>query len=55
MTITTSASATEAKVWVPADSPSVVFKPKPVGEWQTRAQVSILLLPKPARTIFCTK
>ena len=30
-------------------------RPKPVGEWQTRAQVSILLLPKPARTSFWTR
>ena len=26
-----------------------------VGEWQTLAQVSTLLLPKAARTIFCTR
>ena len=26
-----------------------------MGEWQTRAQVSTLLLPKAARTIFCTR
>ncbi len=25
-----------------------------MGEWQTRAQVSMLLLPNAARTIFCT-
>ena len=30
-------------------------RPKPVGEWQTRAQVSTLLLPKPARTSFWTR
>ncbi len=54
ITMITSASATERKSWVPADSPKVCLSPYPVGEWQTRAQVSTLLLPKAARTIFCT-
>lgn len=35
-----------------ADSPIVAFKPYPVGEWQTRAQVSTLFVPNAARTIF---
>ena len=51
----TSAWSTEAKSCVPAEVPSVAFSPYPVGEWQTRAQVSTLLLPKPARTSFCTR
>ena len=51
----TSAFRTESNAWVPADSPRVVFSPYPVGEWHTRAQVSTLLLPNAARTIFCTR
>src|SRR6476646_11645874 len=51
----TSACSTESKFWVPAEVPNVVFSPYPVGEWQTRAQVSTLLLPKAARTSFCTR
>lgn len=54
ITMMTSASATERKSWVPADSPKVCLSPYPVGEWQTRAQVSTLLLPNAARTIFWT-
>ena len=46
---------TESKFWVPADSPRVCLSPYPVGEWQTRAQVSMLLLPKAARTSFCIR
>ncbi len=46
---------TESNDCVPADSPSVAFRPKPVGEWHTRAQVSTLLLPNAARTSFCTR
>src|SRR5271167_824561 len=53
MTTTTSDLSTDRKSWVPADVPKVVLRPNPVGEWQTRAQVSTLLLPKPARTSFC--
>ncbi|GIX12239.1 MAG: hypothetical protein KatS3mg118_0198 [Paracoccaceae bacterium] len=50
----TSACSTERKSWVPAEVPKVCFRPYPVGAWQTRAQVSTLLVPKAARTIFCT-
>jgi hypothetical protein len=50
----TSALATDLKSCVPADVPKVCLSPYPVGEWQTRAQVSTLLLPKTARTIFWT-
>lgn len=50
----TSALATERKSWVPAEVPKVCLRPYPVGEWQTRAQVSTLLLPNAARIIFCT-
>ena len=50
-----SAFMTESNAWVPADSPIVLLRPYPVGEWQTRAQVSTLLLPKAARTSFCTR
>src|SRR4029077_17591927 len=46
-TIITSVCSTESKSCVPADVPNVVLKPQPVGEWQTRAQVSTLLFPKP--------
>ena len=55
ITNTTSVSRIESKSWVPADSPSVALRPKPVGEWQTRAQVSTLLLPNAARTSFCIR
>src|SRR5271167_3719089 len=55
MTTTTSDLSTDRKSWVPADVPKVVLRPNPVGEWHTRAQVSTLLLPKPARTSFCTR
>src|SRR5260221_10853188 len=54
MIITTSVCPTESKSWVPAEVPKAVDSPYPVGEWQTRAQVSTLLLPKPARISFCT-
>ena len=54
MTRMTSASSTEWKSWVPAEVPKVCFSPYPVGEWQTRAQVSTLLLPNAARTICWT-
>ena len=50
----TSACSTDLKSCVPADVPNAEFSPKPVGEWQTRAQVSTLLLPNAVRTIFCT-
>ena len=50
----TSAYSTDLKSCVPAEVPKAFFKPKPVGEWHTRAQVSTLLLPKAVRTIFCT-
>ena len=46
---------TLSKSCVPALVPNVVFRPYPVGEWQTRAQVSTLLLPNPARTSFWTR
>ncbi len=46
---------TESNAWVPADSPRVFFRPYPVGEWHTRAQVSTLLVPKAARISFCTR
>ena len=55
MTMITSVCSTESKFWVPADSPIVDLRPKPVGEWQTRAQVSMLLLPNAARTSFCIR
>ena len=55
MTSTTSACSTESKSCVPAEVPKVVLRPYPVGEWQTRAQVSTLLLPNPARTSFWTR
>ncbi len=42
------------KSWVPAEVPNAWLSPYPVGEWQTRAQVSMLLLPNAARTIFWT-
>jgi hypothetical protein len=51
----TSASSTDAKSCVPAEVPRVVFSPYPVGEWQTRAHVSTLLLPNAARTSFWTR
>src|SRR5215813_12570184 len=54
-TMITSDFITESKFWVPADSPIVFFKPYPVGEWQTRAHVSTLLLPNAARTSFWTR
>ena len=54
MTTMTSQSSTDLKSCVPAEVPKVCLSPKPVGEWQTRAQVSTLLLPKAARIIFCT-
>ena len=54
MTTMTSQWSTEPKSCVPAEVPKVCLRPNPVGEWQTRAQVSTLLLPKAARTIFCT-
>ena len=54
ITIITSAWSTDSKSWVPADSPNVCLRPYPVGEWQTRAHVSTLLLPNAARTIFWT-
>src|SRR6516162_620071 len=53
--MTTSECSTLSKSCVPAEVPNVVLRPYPVGEWQTRAQVSTLLLPKPARTSFCTR
>jgi len=52
ITMITSALATDLKSWVPAEVPKVCLSPYPVGEWQTRAQVSTLLLPNAARTIF---
>ena len=55
ITTTTSALSTDLKSCVPADVPKVLARPKPVGEWQTRAQVSTLLLPKPTRTSFWTR
>ncbi len=55
MTKITSLFITESNAWVPADSPSVCFRPYPVGEWQTRAQVSTLFVPSAARTSFCTR
>ena len=55
MTTTTSVLSIDLKSCVPADVPKVLERPKPVGEWHTRAQVSMLLLPNPARTIFCTR
>ncbi len=55
ITMITSACSTELKSLVPAEVPNVLPSPYPVGEWQTRAQVSMLLLPKPARTSFCIR
>src|SRR5258708_31705627 len=55
MTTMTSDASTESKSCVPADVPNVAFSPYPVGEWQTRAHVSTLLLPNAARTSFCTR
>ena len=54
ITTITSASSTERKSWVPADVPKVLERPYPVGEWQTRAQVSTLLFWNAVRIIFCT-
>jgi hypothetical protein len=54
MTSMTSACSTEAKSCVPAEVPNAWLSPYPVGEWHTRAQVSMLLLPNAARTIFWT-
>jgi hypothetical protein len=54
MTSMTSACSTEAKSCVPAEVPNAWLRPYPVGEWHTRAQVSMLLLPNAARTIFWT-
>ena len=54
MSSTTSADSTDLKSWVPADVPKAWERPKPVGEWQTRAQVSTLLLPNAMRIIFWT-
>jgi len=51
---TTSACSIDLKSCVPADVPNAELRPKPVGEWHTRAHVSTLLLPKAVRTIFCT-
>ena len=50
----TSDFSTDLKSCVPAEVPKVLLSPYPVGEWQTRAQVSTLLFPKPARTSFWT-
>ena len=50
----TSEYSTDLKSWVPAEVPKALLKPKPVGEWHTRAHVSTLLFPNAARTIFCT-
>src|SRR6201996_5275829 len=55
MTMMTSVSSTESKFCVPAEVPKVWPRPYPVGEWQTRAQVSTLLLPNAARISFCTR
>ena len=52
MTRITSDLSTDLKSCVPAEVPKAWLRPYPVGEWQTRAQVSTLLLPKPARTSF---
>src|SRR3546814_1874032 len=46
----TSACLTLSKSCVPALVPKVVLSPYPVGGWHTRAQVSTLFDPKPART-----
>ncbi len=55
ITIITSVWSTVSKSCVPADVPSVVISPYPVGEWQTRAQVSMLLLPNAVRTSLATR
>src|SRR5688572_21166651 len=55
MIMMTSASSTDLNSCVPADVPNVVFRPYPVGEWQTRAHVSTLLLLNTARTSFCIR
>ena len=55
ITTMTSLSSTESKFWVPAEVPKAWPRPYPVGEWQTRAHVSTLLLPNPARISFCTR
>ena len=55
MITTTSVAMTLSKSCVPADVPNAVFRPYPVGEWQTRAQVSTLLLPNAARISFWTR
>ncbi len=46
----TSDCSTDLKSCVPAEVPNVLLSPNPVGEWQTRAQVSMLLLAKAVRT-----
>ena len=55
ITIITSDSSTLSKSCVPAEVPNVLPSPYPVGEWHTRAQVSVLLLPKAVRVSFCTR
>ena len=37
-----------------APEPSVFARPATVAEWHTRAQLSVLFVPKQVRTIFCT-
>ncbi len=41
ITTMTSDFITESNDCVPADSPSVAFRPKPVGEWQTMTAVVV--------------
>ena len=38
-----------------APEPSVRASPATEAEWHTRAQLSVLLVPKHVRTIFCTR
>src|SRR5215470_15873771 len=45
----------ESKCWLAAPQPTVAERPNCVGEWQMRAQLSILLLPSTARANFCVR
>ena len=47
------ASSISSSEFVAAPVPSVIFIAAAVGEWQTRAQQSMLLLPSTTRANFC--
>jgi len=51
----TSACKIESKCWLAAPAPMVAERPNWVGEWQMRAQLSMLLLPNTARASFCVR